>query len=152
MRIEQMMKLAAECQSYLEEGTRPDGSKYIRQTRQAPKWFQDLCRKAHGDLLPDDWRYKFIAESLTQLKEYGGDREEACSWIEADTYNSDLLDWLRSNVNRASFVDEARGEYGPGDGVIDEIARGQQLEKIAVFHLVADFLEAKVESEVADNE
>lgn len=104
-------------------------------TDDAPEWVEELTQKAHRDFLPDDWRYQFIVEALDAIATDGED-----ATVEADIYNGALYGWLASNVNRASYVDEATEELGHADTISQDIAQGQQAEREEVLGLVLSFL------------
>jgi hypothetical protein len=40
----------------------------------APPWFTDVCRHAHGGMMPDDWRYEFIQDALSAIED-GADED-----------------------------------------------------------------------------
>lgn len=104
-----------------------------------PDWVQELCHSAHGDMLPDDWRYEFIQDALNALEE---DEDNEPDVDNLYPYNADRLDWLSSNLNRAGYCDEAMEEIGGEfSGIFDTIAIGMQAELREVFALVRDALD-----------
>lgn len=114
-----------------------------------PTWLYDLVHKAHGTMPPDDFKYEMVVDTLEALAE-GQDPDE--SNLEADIYNSDLLRWLASHLERSGYVDEAVVEFGHasergshGGGVIGDIAQGQWYEKDEVWRLVVDSLKERLE-------
>jgi hypothetical protein len=52
---------------------RDNGDKYVALKDGSPEWMTDVCHKAHGDMLPDDWRYSFISEAVDYIDENGAD-------------------------------------------------------------------------------
>lgn len=61
---ERVRELAAEANSYL---WRDAGRDILLPADDAPQWFADLCREAHGGMLPDDWRYEFVRDALSAI-------------------------------------------------------------------------------------
>ena len=133
-----LAKKADEAYAYFEKATRTNGADYWRVKSGAPEWLKDLCFAAHdaGAMLPDDWRYAFIAEALAALSE---EREDD---IEADIYTGELSAWLASNVNRVAYVDDATEEYGGTFlGIVEALQIGQLAEKREVLEQVKTYLE-----------
>lgn len=110
----------------------------------APEELMDLVRTAHGDFLPDDWRYEFIRDSLIAISE-ADDLEDIVA--EPDVYTSELLDWLSSDIRRPGYVDTATSEFGTPEpfDTTKAIALGQMYEKEEVLHLVLSELEELAE-------
>lgn len=112
----------------------------------APEWAGDFVREAHGtDILPDDYRYRWIVDALDTLWEAQrlGNLDDvddiATEWADqTDVYTHDLLTWLSSNLSRVGYVDQAQ-EDGLLEGDADLISRisvGQYLERLEIFHNV----------------
>lgn len=115
-----------------------------------PKWVRDLVFKAHesGQILPNDYRYAYIVESLRLIGE--GEEEPE---FEADVYTFDLFAWLASNIRRQYYCDEAIQNYGGElDSIVKIIAQGQIREKEEVHNLVLNFLREFVDTEIAVEE
>lgn len=136
---------AAEALSFFKPHPNPDHDTYTL-VSDAPAWVTDLVREAHGEMLPDDWRYRFIADALYALADTDdpGDIEP-----EPDAYTSVLLAWASSNANRFNgYCDEALSELGrEAGGFTQLVAFGQLLEREEVLDLVRDFLAAVIECE-----
>jgi hypothetical protein len=134
-----LAKKAGEAYAHFEKATRSSsGADFWRTKDGAPQWVQDLCFAAHGAgaMLPDDWRYVFIVETLAALSE---GREDD---IEADDYTSELSAWLASNVHRTEYVDNAAEECGRSHGgIVEALQLGQLAEKREVLDQVTAFLE-----------
>ena len=118
-----------------------------------PDWVQELTYKAHGDFLPDDWRYKTIVYALDAIVEggeYGTDPDhigfEFADGM-VDVYTHDRNAWLSSNLNRAGYVEEAREEGLIGDGadITEQIGVGQYEEAREIFESVRQSLEDRAE-------
>lgn len=148
--------LATRAVSYFERRTRPparpgdEPSTFWTLKDRFPTWVQELAHKAHGEMLPDDFKYETIVDALEALAE-GQNPEEPN--LEADIYNHDLLTWLASNLERAGYVDEAAEQFGHarddgprGGGIMGDIAQGQWYEKDEVWRLVAEALNKRLEA------
>lgn len=115
-----------------------------------PKDEEERCRElafaAHAGMLPDDWKYEFVNESLGAIAD-ASDLDEI--ELEADIYNADLLRWLGSHLERPGYCDEA-----VSDGLVEDkadtmtrIQCGQYLEKREVCALVLQHLRDEAEAE-----
>lgn len=140
-----LQDFAAKARKHFVLKTRDDGSKYwtVKNRSRAPKWFQDMCFAAHNmggsHMLPDDFRYKFIVESLNALEEHS-DSDSARDSLEPDVYNSQRNAWLGSHVERSGYVDEAVLEFGhSSDGVTGDLGLGQLVEMYEVFDALVRF-------------
>jgi hypothetical protein len=138
-----------------DSGPREDGDEYVRIRDGSPEWVTDLAREAHGDYLPDDWRYQFISEALDAISEadVDADLDEVGDEFadDVDIYTGKLTDWLGSRASRHGYVDEAVEEMGHGDSVMADIARGQYQERREVFGQVCAFLEQRAEWDTDDD-
>jgi hypothetical protein len=144
-----LRELARWYESRLTTGKRDDGHTFYK-FKDGSKEDEDRCRAlalaAHSDgsMLPDDWRYEFIAYALSLLSETN-DPDNVD--IEADVYTSELTAWLHSRNDRAGYCDEAATEGLIVDGA-DMFARltaGQYLEKREVFDQVRAHLESELD-------
>ncbi len=137
--------IAREAGEWFEVAYRVEGdsdTRYIRTKDDRPEWVQELVYSAHGNYLPDDWRYEKIQEALEFLAEsddssYIG---EFCDQA-VDIYTAARLQWLSSKLDRASYCDEAAEEFGCEGGIIDRIGLGQYAEAAEIFGLVIQALE-----------
>lgn len=138
-----IQSLAKELYDDLETAQRPNGGDFLRLKDGHPQWMQDVIRTAHSDLMPDDWRYKFIEDACQAIIEHEDDRDSAYESLEADIYNHDLLQWLASNLSRIGYCDDAAQDFGISDGsIINIIQWGQLSEKQETFNLLYDALES----------
>lgn len=139
--------LAAEVSSMFEARTRADGSKFVALKGDAPEWMTDLCREAHGEMMPDDHRYAFILEALDAL---GADDDTDGSdvYLEADVYTGELTAWLASRVDRFGYCDEAVEEFGMETfpGTVELLQMGQAREKNEVLDSVRGSLNDRLEA------
>lgn len=132
--------LAAELSAQFEQKERNNGVKFWCKKDDAPEELTDLIHKAHGDFMPDDWKYQFIVQALDTIAETEDEDELDAPNMEPDVYTHDLLNWLASNLNRPNYVDEAVEELGHGDSITDDIGYGQMKEKEEVYYSVLESL------------
>jgi len=136
-----VQSVAAEANAFLYRDTQQD--KVLPQ-KYAPQWFTDLCHHAHGDMLPDDWRYEFIQDALNALENDGD--ENGPDIDNLYPYTADRLNWLASRLDRHGYCDEAAEDMGESPKqIVDFIALGMDRELREVFDLVRERLE-----EIAD--
>lgn len=115
-------------------------------------WLQDLVYDAHGEFLPDDWRYDCTRSACGWIHDNEpADLDDARSEFAdsaVDVYNMARCAWLASDLRRGSYCDEAAQEFGftisDERGVFDLIALGQYAEAEEVFSAVADALEKQL--------
>jgi hypothetical protein len=144
--VTKLQKLAGETRGFFHSIKRGEDSVWVT-TDDRPDWVQTMCHEAHGDMMPDDWRYEFIVEALTELE----DTEDADDInLEADIYTHDLTAWLHSRADRYSYCDEAFEEYGADpkqfpNPMISLLQWGQVREKEEVLNAVRSFLESRIE-------
>jgi hypothetical protein len=151
-------QLAHEAYDQFEYAERPDGETFERLKDGAPEWVHELVREAHGEFLPDDWRYDAIKSALAHIYDTGPEDADDVDPHEfadqhVDVYTSARLAWLSSNLQRASYVDEAASE-GLIDPDTDEVGRigvGQYMEALEVMGSVLESLRERLE-EIEDEE
>jgi len=136
-----LQKLAGETLKQFVRRTRVDGKKFWCLSDSFPGgWISDMIHAAHCDAIPDDYKYKFIVESLGMIAE-SADPEGID--MEADIYNAALTDWLGSANYRPGYVDEAIDELGHTDTIIGDIQQGQIREQQEVFEIVLEALRSR---------
>lgn len=108
-----------------------------------PQWVITVIREAHGDFLPDNWRYIFIYEALQALHENDGDEDVARDAYDMDeeVYTSNLLEWVSSNLQRVGYCDDTFDTYGPPSNLVELLQRGRRDERLEVFDQVTLGLE-----------
>lgn len=116
---------------------------FISHKADTPEWRQELTRVAHGDMFPDDWRYRMISECADDLAVYDPENWEDNIMTIADSlvdvYTRDLLNWLGSRLDRFCYFDDAQEEgYVPDDAdIMTRIKIGQFKEHEEILqHLV----------------
>ena len=143
--------LAQEAHDALETRTRDDGERFTTTRDDAPEWVRDLVYRAHGDFLPDDWRYERIHDALAFISDNGyesGDdaRDAAHEYADqsVDVYTGARLQWVASNLQRPAYADDAADDFGAdGMGITERLGLGQYAEALEVFSLVVDALESR---------
>jgi len=143
-----IQELAREALEYFVLRERPNGEAFWAVKEDAPLWIRDLCFKAHdnGEILPDDWRYRFIVESLETLSEC---EDPYDVYIETYSYSGELLKWFSSSLARLQWVEEAVEEMDWGDrfDLLLALQAGQLHEKEHVFNIVLDELSRLVDEQ-----
>lgn len=115
-----------------------------------PDWVYEMVKIAHGNYLPDDFKYEFIVETLFTLSENTEmEIDDLLDQIEGDIYNSDLLKWVSSNLERADYINEAQESFSlkQDTDFYDRIRCGQILEKQEVSQMIFHHLEELVYNE-----
>ena len=141
--VQELAKLAR-CAFSLE--TRDNGSEYWNRNRCAPEWIMELCQTAHGGMLPDDYRYRFIVQALDALEE-AEDPDEARDGYEFEHRNYSLALWLGSHGHRFSYCDDWAEERGqPEEDTYTRLAGGHLQERLEVLDLVRGSLEAHLQT------
>lgn len=157
--------LATEAYDWFESFKRDGSDETIYRTKDgAPEWLRDLVHEAHGDMLPDDWRYEAIMDALSHIGDTDAETaddldDESHEFADGhvDVYNAARAEWLASHLARGGYVDQAidDGLADPSQGVYQLIGVGQYVELEEVFASVrqslADRLE-ELEAETDDDE
>ena len=147
-----VQQLAAAAASCFESASRDNGDDFIRIKDGSPEWVTELVHAAHHgftDFLPDDYRYTWAFQACEWLAE-GNDPDESSEFADScvDVYTGRRLAWLASNLNRASYCDDAGWDLGftidRKTGIVELIGLGQFAEAAEVFALVLRALEDSV--------
>ncbi len=150
-----IQQLAAEMAAQFETRTHNNGDTFQCLKDGHPDWMHDVCRKAHGDMLPDDYRYDMIATACEAISESYDTQIEDRDFGQAidgcvSVYNHEQLRWLASNLNRAGYCDKAAVQFGnDSPDIMKMIAGGWYYEADEVFSLVIDALTEEVENQNA---
>jgi len=104
---------------------------------------REMCHKAHGDMMPDDQKYRFIVDALATMADAD---DPDCPTIEADIYTSELTAWLASSNSRVDYLTQALEEYGAKDG-FNALAIAQTIEREEVYFSVLESIRAMVDEE-----
>ena len=143
----ELQQLAGEAYDCFETVTKDNGEEFVRVKDGSPEWVTQLVYKAHGEFLPDEWRYRTIQNALAFIHD-NEDAEDMSSEFadsEVDVYNAARFAWLASHIQRQFYVDEAISELGwdQESGIAGAIGLGQYEEAGEVFALVLEALEAQ---------
>ena len=136
-----IQEIAQQVLDQLERRTKLGEDTYITLKVGAPEWMTEFVHEAHGDFLPDDYRYEFIEESLQAIVDHGG-IEDARESIEPEIYTGKLTHWLSSNLARHEYTDRVL-EYGPPSSTANLLMAAQLEEKHETFDLVVGALEKR---------
>lgn len=146
--VQEAAEIAVDC---FETARRRDDDEdvYVRVKDGSPDWIKDLVYKAHGDFLPDDWRYDCIRAAVEYIRDTDEPDPGEFADGHVDVYNGALHAWLGSNLQRAGYVDEAIAEFGVSDepDINNMIAMGQYVEAQEVFASVLSSLEDATDEE-----
>lgn len=112
----------------------------------------DLVRECHFDMLPNDTSYNLIVRVIDTLRDAAehnnikniDELQDVTIDDSIDVYNSDLLKWVSSNLQRAEFVDEGM-ELFEGRDFWSNLSNGQYVELDAIKGNVISYLEEKLE-------
>lgn len=152
----ELHELASEAYAWFETRTREDGETFDTLKDGAPEWLRDLVYDAHGDFLPEDWRYTCIRAAVEWIADEN-DPDESGEFVDSqvDVYTGARFAWLASNLTRQGYVDDAADEFGPdtvyADGVSGAIGWGQYMEAQEVYSSVVSALEAELEAREEGN-
>ncbi len=140
----ELHELAAHANKYFIPKKRDSGEKFWAMKSRHPVWVKEMVHAAHGDMMPDDYKYEFVVDTLDAIEEETDPDEPN---LESDIYYSGLNRWFASHVERAGYVDEAVADFGhSGDGVHGDIGFGQIREKEEVWGTVVQHLRDRLEA------
>ena len=109
--------------------------------------YQEFFHHAHGDMLPDDFRYKMIHDVLCNMDE---DDEDLIDMLESliPINSSDLLAWISSNLTRISYCDQYQDEFDGSALKLTEIITGGYFEELQeVYYLINEWLDENIEED-----
>ena len=101
---------AREAGTYLVRKTRDNGDDYYHLSDDAPEWVRDMVYAAHDGMMPDDYRYMFVARALDRIDE-ADDVNDIMIDDPFSTDTSDLTAWLESNARRIAYFDDILTDY-----------------------------------------
>jgi hypothetical protein len=143
--------LAAQLAAAFIADTRTNGATFYKLKDGSPEWMTDAISAAHGDFMPDDWRYAAIRDvaGSMQYSEEPEDGFEECDGL-VDVYNSGLTAWLASSISRAEYVNEAVAEFEYPDDIFKALQYGQLAEYREIWGALYSFLSDMAEEEEED--
>ena len=108
--------------------------------------YQEFFHHAHGDMLPDDFRYKMIHSILQEM-----DDNDEYEDLDIDNltpiYTYELVAWLDSSISRLSYCDQYLEEYGEISDTISLLLGGYMMELNEVYYLINEWLDENIEEE-----
>ena len=114
---------------------------------------QEIIRRAHGDMLPDNFKYKMIFEVSSNLRDLDmRDFEEFQPEELADVYTHQLTAWLASHTARTEYANESLDMAGPGAPMFDILLTAQGLEYREVFEKLVLGFEDWLEDIITEEE
>jgi hypothetical protein len=148
-----LITVATEMAAAFETRTRDNGDTFRCLKDDAPEWMTDVCHAGHGDMMPDDWRYRMIEAACDAIAEGADDSHEAADSF-VPIYNGDRLEWLASNLTRTGYCDDAANEglVAADATILDRIAAGIYAEFQEAFAAVLEALEGEAETRDDDSE
>lgn len=138
-----IQELATEARGYFTRTQRTNGEWFFSFDHETtPEWVHDLAHAAHGDMLPDDYRYEMIVDALSFIADNGdtddGSHEFADSEVSAST--ADRTAWLASHLDRVGYMIEAQSAFGAEPDPATAIGYGWYLEAHEVYESVLSSL------------
>lgn len=139
-----------------ETKTRDSGETFVSLKDGSPEWMTEIVHSAHGDMMPDDFRYRITKAACGFIADRSDDTDlDDVSYEfsdDVDVYNASLLEWVSSNMTRAAYVDEALEEYGT-KSLWSALQQGQASERREIFDTVLAALREHEETlETSDEE
>jgi len=111
--------------------------------------YQEFFHFVHGDMLPDDFRYKMIHDILCNMVD-DDDDEDPIDMLNSlvPIYSSDLLVWVSSNLTRIGYCDQYQDEFDGSALKLTEIITGGYFEELQeVYYLINEWLDENIEEE-----
>lgn len=101
--------------------------------------YQEFFHHAHGDMLPDDHRYRMI-HSILQEMDDTEEYDDLCIDDLIPIYTYELVAWLDSNITRLSYCDQYLEEYVVISDTISLLSGGYMMELQEVYYLIVEWL------------
>ena len=108
--------------------------------------YQEFFHHAHGDMLPDDFRYKMI-HSILQEMDDTEEYDDLCIDDLIPIYTNELISWLDSNITRLSYCDQYLEEYVAISDTISLLSGGYMMELQEVYYLIVEWLDENTDEE-----
>lgn len=151
---ETLYEIAYEAAHWFERKERDDGTPYVTLKDGRPEWLYEAVRAAHGDMLPDDWRYGTISEALMFIGDTEPDDiEDGHEFADqrASVYTSELCEWVASHSARLGYCEQARedGLVAVDASISQRLMVGQYVEALEVWASLVESLQARAD-EIAE--
>ena len=108
--------------------------------------YQEFFHHAHGDMLPNDHRYRMIHSILQEM-----DDTEEYEDLDIDNlipiYTNELIGWLDSNITRLSYCDQYLEEYVVISDTISLLSGGYMMELQEVYYLIVEWLDENTDED-----
>ena len=108
--------------------------------------YQEFFHHAHGDMLPNDHRYRMIHSILQEM-----DDTEEYEDLDIDNlipiYTHELIGWLDSNITRLSYCDQYLEEYVVISDTISLLSGGYMMELQEVYYLIVEWLDENTDED-----
>ena len=131
-------------QKQCDKSRMPDEYFYILKD-DAPEWLTQLVKEVHGEMFPDDYKYKFVVDALEALADADDiDTAEEIMREGIEIYTYKLMHWVHSHTDRLAMANEHGKEF-EADTIEAFLTGGQFNERWDVFSLVLSTLETLVE-------
>jgi hypothetical protein len=148
--------VAAEMSAAFESRTRTNGESFRCLKDGSPEWMKDVAHEGHGDMLPDDWRYRMVEAAVDAISESDGNEDDSGEAADAfiPIYTVDRLNWLASHTSRLSYCDEAAadGICAKDAEMSDRIAAGIYVEFQEAYGAVLEALKGEAETREDEDE
>lgn len=145
-----IQELATEARGYFTTQTRSNGESFWSFDHSTtPEWVHDLVHDAHGNMLPDNYKYAMIVSAIEYIRDNGDDYDGAHEFADSEVsvYDADRTEWLSSHTSRAGYCDEALGVSDTKSDIIAIIGAGWYLEAQEVYKYVLESLRSQAEDE-----
>ena len=109
--------------------------------------YQEFFHHAHGDFMPDDFRYKMIHDVLCNMDE---DDQDPIDMLDSlvPIYSNDLLAWVSSNLTRIGYCNDYQDEFDESALKITEIIIGGYFQELQeVYELINEWLSENSEED-----
>ena len=115
-----------------------------------PDGLYDLVHEIHGDMLPDDYKYDFIATAFSAIAD-GYTEDSAHEAMAADVSYWEVAQWHASHSDRREYAND--NAYNTPESTIEEMqSNGQYTEKMEVFYAVSSWIDSELEAIEDDDE
>lgn len=136
---ETVQEIAGEAFDWFEQAKRAgeDEETFTRLKDGAPEWIRAAVYAAHGEMLPDDYRYEWTQDAFGAIHDAdaGDDLDDVGAEFadSVDVYTAGLLKWVGSNLHRVGYVDDATSDHDCAGNLARALMIGQAHERREVF-------------------
>jgi hypothetical protein len=105
MTNQQIKERAIEARKYFVNAKKIDGSPLCYAIMDKPNWVLNIIREVNYNPLPDNYKYKFVIDSLDLIIKNEGELDG--KYPEPDVCHDNLIDWLECDKERLQYCDNA---------------------------------------------